>query len=105
MEIELKKIHYRQLRDIHMSKKLTETTKRAISVRLGAFLEEEIRRYENWKDMNKFRLNATRQKSVERRFIKRIQAMKIVIHFMSPNDWRTEDEPSFIVKKELTQKK
>lgn len=83
-----------------MGRKLTETTKRAICVRLGVFLDEEERRYNEWLSGNKHRLNLTRQKSVERRFIKRIQAMKIVIHYLSPNDWRTDDEPSFIVKKD-----
>lgn len=82
-----------------MGKQLTENTKRAIVVRLQNFLDAEIERYKNWQELNKFKLNLTRQKSVERRFIKRIQAMKIVIHFLSPNDWRVEDEPSFIVKR------
>lgn len=82
-----------------MGKQLTENTKRAIVIRLQVFLENETERLKSWQEGNKFKLNLTRQKAVERRFIKRIQAMKIVIHFLSPNDWRTEDEPSFIVKR------
>lgn len=88
-----------------MGKRMTENTKRAIVLRLQVFLDNEIERYKSWQEGNKFRLNLTRQKSVERRFVKRIQAMKIVIHFLSPNDWRVEDEPSFIVNRKLKDKK
>lgn len=85
-----------------MGKRMTENTKRAIVVRLQVFLDAEIERFKEWQETSKFRLNSTRQRSVERRFIKRIQAMKIVIHFLSPNDWRIEDEPSFIVNRKKT---
>ena len=99
MQKTVKQDAYALLRSIHMGKRMTENTKRAIVLRLQVFLDNENERFKNWQECNKLKLNLTRQRSVERRFIKRIQAMKIVIHFLSPNDWRVEDEPSFIVKR------
>lgn len=82
-----------------MSKRTTETTKAAIVSRLLPILEEEEARFKHWDESNRHLLNQTRQKSIERRYIKIIQALKITIHYLDRGRIWTEDEPSFIVKR------
>ena len=87
------------LQKLMLSRNLTEGTKRAIRERLMLFLEDEEKQFKRWLDVIKPKLNRTRQEQVERRFNKEIQAMKIVIHKLTPYFDRTEDEPSIVVKK------
>lgn len=90
---------YTQLQRLMLSRKLTETTKRAVRERLMLFLEEEEKQFARWNDVIRQKLNITRATEVERRFNKEIQALKIVIHKLTPFFERTEDVPSIIVKK------
>ena len=94
-----KKDAQKLLANLNLSKMTTETTRRAIVARLVPILQEEERRFKNWMEANRHLLNITRQKSVERRYIKRIQAMKIVIHMLDRERTWSDDEPSFIVQR------
>jgi len=86
------------------SKGINETMKRAIRVRLKIILDEEEKGLKNWEERIKHRLNLSRQKQVSREHTKRIQALKIVIHMLTPYSERTEDVPSFVVKKKEPKK-
>src|SRR5580765_5775308 len=91
--------YYSQLQKLMLSKNFTEGTKKAVRERLKILLNEELRQFKWWQDTVKEKLNATRQNDIERRFNKEIQAIKIVIHKLTPFIERTEDVPSIIVKK------
>lgn len=82
------------------SKTMNESTRRAIRVRLEVILEEKEKSYTHWQEMIKPKMNASRIKMVEREFRKIIQAMKIVIHSLTPFYERITDVPTFIVKKD-----
>ena len=82
-----------------MSKIINEGVKRGIRVRLKIILDNEERQLSHWNDAIRHQLNATRQKQVEREFTKRIQALRIVLHMLTPFFERTTDVPSIIVKK------
>jgi len=91
--------HHAQLRKLMTSKLFNEGTKRAVRERLKIILEEECRQFRWWEDTVRQKLTRTRQNQVERRFNKEIQALKIVIHKLTPFMDRVDDEPSIIVKK------
>lgn len=90
---------YSQLQKLMMTKIMNEGTKRAVRERLEIILNDELRQFKWWEDVVKSKLNATRQMAIERRFNKEIQALKIVIHKLTPFGDRVDDEPSIIVKK------
>jgi hypothetical protein len=90
---------YQLLQKMALSKQMTETVRRAIRVRLEVILQQEISCYEKWKTDVKHKLNVTRQKQVEREFLKKIQAAKIVVHWLTPYFERTEDVPLLVIKK------
>ena len=92
------------IRNLVFSKNINETVKRAIRIRLQVILDEEIRSYDRWLDKIKYTLNLTRQKQVEREFRKRMQAAKIVIHWLTRFDERVNDVPTFVVRKKKAQK-
>lgn len=91
---------YSLLKKMIFSKNLTAGVKRAIRVRLEALLENEIAEYQRWQEVIKPKLNYTRQRQIEREFKKRIQAAKIVVHWLTPFWERTEDVPTFVVRKD-----
>lgn len=91
---------YSLLKKMIFSKNLTAGVKRAIRVRLEVILENEVQEYDRWKVVIRHQLNSTRQKQIEREFKKRIQAMKIVVHMLTPFWERTSDTPMFVVRKE-----
>jgi len=93
------KLAYSQLQKLMLSKLLNEGTKKAVRERLQIILNEELRQFKWWEDSVRHKLNQTRQRAVEARFNKEIQALKIVIHKLTPFMDRVEDEPSIIVKK------
>lgn len=82
------------------SKTMSESVKRAIRVRLEFLLENEEKAYDHWHLVIKDKLNKTRQKQIIREFQKKIQAVKIVIYWLTPYFERTEDIPTFVVKKD-----
>lgn len=88
------------LRKMTFSKTMTETVRRAIRVRLIVILENEEQMYTKWKENIKPTMNRTRQKQIEREYKKRMQAAKIVIHWLTPFYERTEDVPTFVVRKD-----
>lgn len=90
---------YRILQKMTFGKTMTETVRRAVRVRLTAILENEEKTFELWETNVKHKLNKTRQKQVAREFQKRIQAFKITIHALTPFWERTEDIPTFVVRK------
>lgn len=90
---------YTQLQKLMTSKFLTEGTKRAVRERLKIILDDEVRQFERWQEVLQLKMNVTRRAQVERRFNKEIQALKIVIHKLTPFGDRVDDEPSIIVKK------
>jgi hypothetical protein len=79
---------------------MNEGVKRAIRERLKIILEEEEKQLRYWEGTIRSKLNRTRQDHIERRFHKDIQALKIVIHKLTPFFERTDDIPMFVVKKE-----
>lgn len=93
---------YSQLQKLMMSKILNEGTKRAVRERLMIILDNELKQFKWWEDAIRHKLNVTRQAQVERRYNKEIQALKIVIHKLTPFMERVDDEPSIIVKKKKT---
>lgn len=90
---------YLLLQKMTFSKNITESVRRSVRVRLIAILEAEQKAHSFWTEHIKHKLNATRQKQVQREYNKRIQALKIVIYSLTPYLERTEDVPTFIVKK------
>lgn len=82
-----------------VSQIINKSVKRSISERLKIILAEQEKMYEFWQDNLKFKLNHTRQKDVERKFNKQIQALKITIHLLTPFYEQVDDEPMFVVKK------
>lgn len=93
------------LQKLMLTRQLTESTRRAVRERLMLFLEEEEKAFARWNDVIRQKMNLTRQTAIERRFHKEIQAMKIVIHKLTPYMDRTEEEPSIVVKKNKPSKK
>lgn len=91
---------FQVLQKMTLSKSMTETVRRAIRVRLIVLLETELKCYKHWKDNIQHNLNRTRQKQIDREYKKRIQAAKIVIHWLTPFWERTEDVPTFVVRKD-----
>ena len=91
---------FRILQKMALSKTMTETVRRAIRVRLIAILDNEEAVYKRWEEMVKPKLNTPRQKQIEREFKKRLQAAKIVINWLTPFHERTEDVPTFVVRKD-----
>lgn len=79
---------------------MNEGVKRAIRVRLQVILDHEIKSFDHWIEVIKPKLNRTRQKQIDREHKKRIQAMRIVIHMLTPYLERTEDVPTFVVRKD-----
>lgn len=90
---------YQDLRNLMTNKLMNEGTKRAVRERLKIILDDELKQFTRWQDIIKAKLNMTRAAQVERRFNKEIQALKIVIHKLTPFGDRVDDEPSIIVKK------
>lgn len=90
---------YKILYRMTFNKIITETVRRAIRVRLQVILDIDLKRYEDWKEDIKPKLNYTRQKQIEREFRKRIQAYKITIHSLTPYFERLDDIPMFVVRK------
>jgi hypothetical protein len=88
------------LQKLMLTRQMTEGTKRAVRERLMIFLEAEEKAFIRWIEVTRQKLNATRAAQVERRFNKEIQALKIVIHKLTPFGDRVDDEPSIIVKKQ-----
>ncbi len=82
-----------------VSRIINKSVKRSISERLKIILAEYQEMYQFWQDNVKHKLNPTRQKDMERKYTKHIQAMKITIHFLTPFYEQIEDEPMFVVKK------
>lgn len=91
---------YKMLQKLMFSKSMTESSRRAIRVRLEPMLEDEERQYKRWQEEIKPKMNLTRQKQVEREFKKRIQGLKIVIHLLTPYWERVSDVPTFVVRKD-----
>jgi len=90
---------FQLLQKMALSKQMTQTVCRAIRVRLEVILNQEIETYDKWQKDVKHKMNVTRQKQVQREFLKRIQAAKIVVHWLTPYFERTEDVPLLIIKK------
>jgi hypothetical protein len=90
---------YSQLQKLMTSKILNEGVKRAVRERLQMILDNELKQFRWWEESLRHKMNRTRQEQVERRFNKDIQALKIVIHKLTPFMDRVDDEPSIIVKK------
>lgn len=95
----VRKEAYKILQNLMFRKTLNEGVKRAVRVRLQCILDNEVSEYRYWIDNIKEKLNKSRQKEVERKFNKRIQAFKITIHALTPYFERTDDIPTFVVKK------
>ena len=86
----------KQISNLIFSKQINAGIKKAMVRRLTLLLDEHERQYEKWETQYKPRLNVTRQKDVSRRYEKNIQALKIVIYFLTPTNERVDNEPSFI---------
>lgn len=82
-----------------LSKRMNETVKRAIRVRLEHLLEEEEKQFQYYREHVAHKLNDTRQKQIEREYNKRVSALKIVIYMLTPYFERTSDQPTFVIRK------
>lgn len=81
-------------------KTINESVKRSVRVRLQSILDNEMAEYRYWMENIREKLNKSRRKEVERKFNKRIQAFKITIHALTPYFERTDDVPTFVVRKD-----
>lgn len=99
MQNYIRKEAYTLLQKMTFSKTINETVRRSVRVRLLSILDSEQKAHLYWKEHIKDKLNSTRQKQVEREYNKRIQALKIVIYSLTPYLERTDDVPTFVVKK------
>ena len=99
MQNYIRKEAFSLLRKMTFNKTITETIRRSVRVRLICILDSEQKAFSYWIENIKDKLNATRRKQVEREYNKRIQALKIVIYSLTPYLERTEDVPTFVVKK------
>jgi len=70
-------------------------------------LEEEERSLTSWEERCRRLINATRQQQIERNFLKRISALRIVIWMLSDIGQRAGDLPALYIKRkrELKPKK
>lgn len=91
-------------RQLYFSKNINAGAKRAICSRLQLILSDEENAFKFWQDHTAFRLNEARQKQVAREFNKRIQALRIVLHMLTPMQDRIFDAPAMIVKKARVKK-
>lgn len=96
---------YTSLYKLTMSKIINESVKRAVRERLKLFLAEEERRFNFFEDNIKHKVNLTRAKQVRRESSKRMQALKIVIHLLTPYYERGDDVPAIVIKKKLPPRK
>lgn len=100
MQTTVRKEAFLLLQKMTFTKIITETVRRSVRVRLISILESEQKAHKHWEDYIKHKLNSTRQKQVGREYNKRIQALKIVIYSLTPYLERTDDVPTFVVKKQ-----
>jgi hypothetical protein len=91
--------YYKLPQKMPVSQIINKAVKRSISDRLKIILAEHEKMYQFWQDNLKPKLNPTRQRDVERKFNKQIQALKITIHLLTPFYEQVDDEPMFVVKK------
>lgn len=87
------------LQKMTFSKPINETIRRSVRVRLICILESEEKAHFFWSENIRGKLNNTRQKQIQREYNKRIQALKIVIYSLTPYLERTDDVPTFVIKK------
>lgn len=99
MRTSVRKEAFLLLQNMTFSKTITESVRRSVRVRLICILESEQSAHLFWTENIRDKLNPTRQKQVQREYNKRIQALKIVIYSLTPYLERTEDVPTFVVKK------
>jgi hypothetical protein len=94
------------LRQLMFSKVMNKGVKRAVKLRLDVMLEEEERAFASWLDRCKRLLQKTRQQQIERNYLKRISALRIVCWMLSEMGDRG-DLPAMVIKrpKELKPKK
>lgn len=90
---------YKILQRMTLSKTINQTVIRAVRVRLERILENKEKQYQHWNECVKHKLNATRQKGIQRHFEKTIQAYKIIIFDLTPYYERVGDPPAIIVTK------
>ena len=81
------------------SRVMNKSIKHACRSRLQVLLQDEETSLVTWHERHKKLINATRQKSVERNYHKRINALKVVIWMLSDYGQRDPDLPTLITKK------
>lgn len=82
-----------------MQKDLTKAQKLFIVARLRPLLEAYENRYAEWINQPDIIPNKRKRDDYERGFVKRIQALKIVIYMLEHRPFDNLEEPSFIVKR------
>jgi hypothetical protein len=87
-----------QSQKTRVNKHFNETAKRSTRERLLILLDNEESMYAHWRDNVAHKINPTNQKNIERKFHKRISALKIVIYMLTPYFERDQDEPVFFHK-------
>lgn len=96
----VRKEAYQLLQKLMFRKTLNESVRRAVRVRLQTILDIELSDYQWWSENVRHKMNKSRARDVERKFNKRIQAFRITIHALTPFFERTEDVPTFVVRKD-----
>lgn len=90
---------YTILRRMKFNKKLNESVKRGVRVRLEAILEEHERRIVYWEEHCKDKMNTTRKKEARRNLEKIRASLKITIWYLTPIEERDYSPPTFLGKK------
>lgn len=87
------------LRQLMFSKVMNASVKHAVKTRLDVMLEEEERAFTSWKERCERLLLKTRAQQIERNYMKRLNALKIVCWMLSPNGDRG-DLPPIVMKRQ-----
>src|ERR1700685_1612183 len=87
------------LRSLLFSKVMNQGVKRAVKIRLEVMLEHEQSSLVAWEERCRKLINQTRQLQLERNYLKRISALKIVIWMLSEMGDRGDLPPLVIARK------
>ena|SRR5450432_3971374 len=91
------------LRQLLFSKAMNKSVKHAVKTRLEVILAEEERSLVSWHERCKRLLGVTRQQQIERNYLKRISALRIVTWMLSDFGDRG-DLPPMVIKRQKDMK-
>src|SRR5450755_2029918 len=86
------------------SKVMNRSIKHAVKRRLEVLLKDEEFSLNSWEERCRRLLNKTRQEQVERNYLKRISAFRVVIWMLGDIGDRTGDLPPLVIKRKKDMK-